>query len=101
MNAEIGSFQQDKDESPASLKRGSPVVSFSVGDSAVFAYGNERDPEKAEKIALESGDVLVFGGPARMIFHGVASIIPKSAPRELIERSNLRQGRLNLTFREL
>ncbi|KAG0604183.1 hypothetical protein M758_10G151100 [Ceratodon purpureus] len=94
-------MHQDKDESSASLKRGSPVVSFSVGDSAVFAYGNERDPEKAEKIALESGDVLVFGGPARMIYHGVASILPKSAPKELIEKSNLRQGRLNLTFREL
>lgn len=93
-------FRQDKDESSASLKRGSPVVSFSVGDTAVFTYGQDRDPDKAEKIALESGDILVFGGPARMIFHGVTSILPKSAPRELLDKSNLRPGRLNLTFRE-
>jgi len=94
-------IHQDKDESAASLKRGAPVVSFSVGDSAIFCYGQERDPEKAEQVALESGDVLIFGGPARMIFHGVTSILPKSAPKELIDKSNLRQGRLNLTFREL
>lgn len=100
LTSAIGTYQ-DKDESAASLKRGSPVVSFSVGDSGIFAYGKERDPQKAEKISLESGDVLIFGGPSRMIFHGVESIIPKSAPKELIDKTNIKQGRLNLTFREL
>lgn len=76
-------------------------MSFSLGDSAEFCYGKERDLEKAEKVTLESGDVLVFGGPARMIFHGVTRIIPKSAPKELVNKTNLRPGRLNLTFREL
>lgn len=94
-------FPQDKDESSDSLKRGIPVVSFSIGDSAEFCYGKERDLEKSEKVLLESGDILVFGGPARMIFHSVTSIIPKSAPKELIDRTNLRPGRLNLTFRAL
>jgi alkylated DNA repair dioxygenase AlkB len=92
---------QDKDECAESLQRGAPVVSFSVGDSAEFCYGKERELTKAEKVILDSGDVLIFGGPSRMLFHGVTRIIPKSAPKELLERTNLRPGRLNLTFREL
>ncbi len=49
---------------------------------------------------LESGDLLVFGGPARMIFHSVAKIHPNTAPPELIRATGLRPGRLNLTFRQ-
>lgn len=91
---------QDRDESRDSLRKGLPVVSFSVGDSAEFLYGDERDPEKAEKVVLESGDVLIFGGESRLVFHGVSYIIPNSAPRELLEATGLRPGRLNLTFRQ-
>ena len=77
-----------------------PVVSFSIGDAAEFLYGDQRDVELAKKITLESGDVLIFGGKSRHIFHGVASIKPDTAPKPLLEASNLRPGRLNLTFRE-
>lgn len=56
--------------------------------------------EKAEKVLLESGDVLIFGGDSRHIFHGVSSIIPKSAPWALRDNTMLRPGRLNLTFRQ-
>ncbi|OAE30814.1 hypothetical protein AXG93_857s1170 [Marchantia polymorpha subsp. ruderalis] len=93
-------MHQDKDESPESLKRGSPVVSFSVGDSAEFLYGSDNNVETAEKLVLDSGDVLIFGGPSRMIYHGVSKIIRGSAPESLLQKSNLRPGRLNLTFRE-
>ncbi|KAL3839218.1 hypothetical protein ACJIZ3_023809 [Penstemon smallii] len=93
-------LHQDKDESPESLRKGLPVVSFSIGDSAEFLYGDERDIEKAEKVLLESGDVLIFGGKSRHIFHGVSSIIPDTTPKALEEETNLRPGRLNLTFRE-
>ncbi|KAK4284286.1 hypothetical protein QN277_001140 [Acacia crassicarpa] len=93
-------LHQDRDESRDSLHRGLPVVSFSVGDSAEFLYGEERDLEKAEKVVLESGDVLIFGGKSRFVFHGVSCIIPNSAPRELLEATGLRPGRLNLTFRQ-
>ncbi|XP_028769491.1 uncharacterized protein LOC114726940 [Neltuma alba] len=93
-------LHQDRDESRESLRRGLPVVSFSVGDSAEFLYGDERDVEKAEKVLLESGDVLIFGGESRLVFHGVSCIIPNSAPRELLEATGLRPGRLNLTFRQ-
>jgi alkylated DNA repair dioxygenase AlkB len=77
-----------------------PVVSFSVGDSAEFLYGDQRDVNKADKVVLESGDVLIFGGKSRHLFHGVTSVIPNSAPKALIEETRLRPGRLNLTFRQ-
>ena len=48
-------------------------------------------------VVFDSGDVLVFGGPARMVYHGVSKILPNRRPRGLV----LAPGRLNLTFREL
>ncbi|KAF7843636.1 Alkylated DNA repair protein AlkB [Senna tora] len=93
-------LHQDKDESEESLRQGLPVVSFSIGDSADFLYGDERDVEKAQKVVLESGDVLIFGGKSRHVFHGVTVIHPNTAPKLLLEGTNLRPGRLNLTFRQ-
>lgn len=93
-------LHQDKDESEESLRKGSPVVSFSVGDSAEFLYGDQRDVEKADKVILESGDVLIFGGKSRHVFHGIPAILPNSAPKSLLEETNLRVGRLNLTFKQ-
>jgi alkylated DNA repair dioxygenase AlkB len=92
---------QDKDESEQSIDEGLPVVSFSIGDTAEFLYGDERDVDKAKKVLLESGDVLIFGGKARNVFHGVNAIQPETAPSRLLEETNLRKpGRLNLTFRQ-
>ncbi|KAI3826089.1 hypothetical protein L1987_00131 [Smallanthus sonchifolius] len=92
-------LHQDKDESDASLKKGLPVVSFSIGDSAEFLYGETRSIDEADKVTLESGDVLIFGGKSRLIYHGVPSIVPDSAPTSLMEATDMRAGRLNLTFR--
>jgi alkylated DNA repair dioxygenase AlkB len=91
---------QDRDESRESLRKGLPVVSFSIGDSAEFLYGDQRNIEKAENVFLESGDVLIFGGESRHVYHGVSSIIPNSAPEELLQDTCLCPGRLNLTFRK-
>lgn len=91
---------QDKDESAESLRKGCPVVSFSIGDSAEFAYGQQRDLLSAKKVLLESGDVLIFGGLSRMIFHGITRVISDTSPRWLSQTTNLRPGRLNLTFRQ-
>ncbi|CAK7356475.1 unnamed protein product [Dovyalis caffra] len=63
-------LHQDKDESQDSLRKGLPVVSFSIGDAGDFLFGDQRDVEKAKNVLLESGDVLVFGGKSRHIFHG-------------------------------
>ncbi|XP_073289202.1 DNA N(6)-methyladenine demethylase ALKBH1D-like [Primulina huaijiensis] len=93
-------LHQDRDESYDSLRKGLPVVSVSVGDSAEFLFGNQRDVDKADNILLESGDVLIFGGESRHIFHGVTNIVPRTAPLELLEKTGLRPGRLNLTFRK-
>lgn len=93
-------LHQDRDESEESILKGLPVVSFSIGDSADFLYGDGRDENMAHKVFLESGDVLIFGGKSRRIFHGVPRISPNTGPKRLLEESNLRPGRLNLTFRK-
>lgn len=88
-------LHQDKDESPESIAQGFPVVSFSIGDAARFLFGGLRRRDPVDKILLESGDVFVFGGPARLRYHGVTGIQPGSAPAGLPF-----EGRLNLTFRK-
>jgi DNA alkylation damage repair protein AlkB len=88
-------LHQDKDESAASLAAGLPVVSVSVGDTARFLFGGTRRRDPVESILLESGDVFVFGGAARLRYHGVARIIPATAPASL-----KLDGRFNLTFRQ-
>ncbi|PKA67131.1 alkylated DNA repair protein [Apostasia shenzhenica] len=91
---------QDIDESRESIEKGLPVVSFSIGDTAEFLYGNGRDADGAKKVLLESGDVLIFGGKSRLIYHGVSCIKPNSSPERLTDEAKLRPGRLNLTFRQ-
>lgn len=88
-------LHQDKDESPASLARGAPVVSISIGDTALFQIGGLRRKDPVETIPLESGDAFVFGGPSRLRYHGVKRIVPGTAPEGVGF-----EGRLNLTFRE-
>jgi DNA oxidative demethylase len=87
-------LHQDKDESPESIAAGVPVVSISIGDTARFLFGGTKRKEPVEAIPLESGDAFVFGGPARLRYHGVSRIVAGTAPREL-ELT----GRLNLTLR--
>ena len=100
MTANDFDSMQDWNESQESLAKGLPVVSFSIGDKADFLYGDQRDVDKADKVVLESGDVLIFGGKSRHIFHGVTAIHPNGTPKSLLEETKLRPGRLNLTFRQ-
>jgi DNA alkylation damage repair protein AlkB len=88
-------LHQDKDEGAASLAAGLPVVSVSLGDTARFLFGGTRRRDAVESIFLESGDVFVFGGPARLRYHGVTRILPATAPSALAL-----EGRFNLTFRQ-
>jgi len=88
-------LHQDKDESPHSLTEGLPVISLSIGDTALFLFGGLRRRDPIEKIPLESGDAFVFGGPARLRHHGVSRVLPGTAPLGLPF-----EGRLNLTFRK-
>ncbi|XP_076929816.1 DNA N(6)-methyladenine demethylase ALKBH1C-like [Bidens hawaiensis] len=93
-------LHQDRDESPYSIRRGLPVVSFSIGDTSEFLFGHSRDEDKLKNVLLESGDILIFGGRSRLIFHGVRTIFPNSAPPSLLQKLKLKPGRLNLTFRQ-
>ncbi len=88
-------LHQDKDESRASIEAGLPVVSMSLGDTARFLFGGLKRRDPVEPILLESGDAFVFGGPARLRYHGVSRLVPRTAPPEL----GL-EGRFNLTFRK-
>jgi alkylated DNA repair protein (DNA oxidative demethylase) len=88
-------LHQDRDESAESIAEGAPVVSFSIGDTARFLFGGLRRRDPVEQILLESGDAFVFGGEARLRYHGVSRILPGTAPPGLSF-----EGRLNLTFRK-
>jgi alkylated DNA repair protein (DNA oxidative demethylase) len=70
-------------------------VSISVGDTAHFRFGGLRRRDPVATLSLHSGDAFVFGGPARLCYHGVARIVPGTAPAGLGF-----EGRVNLTFRE-
>jgi len=88
-------LHQDKDESERSLAAGVPVVSVSVGDTARFLFGGTRRRDPVEALRLESGDAFVFGGPARLRYHGVSRIVPGTAPPAVGLT-----GRFNLTLRQ-
>jgi alkylated DNA repair protein (DNA oxidative demethylase) len=70
-----------------------PVLSISLGDSALFRMGGPARKDRTLSIKLESGDVVVFGGPARLAYHGIDRIYPGTS-RLLPEG-----GRINLTLR--
>ncbi len=69
-----------------------PIVSVSLGLPAVFLFGGLRRSDRPRRIRLESGDVVVWGGPTRLVFHGVERLADGDHP--LTGRC-----RINLTFR--
>lgn len=71
-----------------------PVVSLSLGDTAVFRIGGDTRKGPTRSIKLKSGDAIVLGGPARRAYHGVDRILPGSSDL-------LKSGRLNLTMRRV
>jgi len=88
-------LHQDKDESPATIEAGIPVVSVSLGDSAKFLIGGLKRKDLLKRFVLKSGDAIVMGGPSRLRYHGVSGLLEGTAPRELHF-----EGRVNLTFRQ-
>jgi len=83
------SLHQDKDEGDLSA----PIVSVSLGLPATFLWGGLQRSARPEKRALRHGDVLVWGGPDRLRFHGVSPI--KHGNHPLTGAS-----RINITFRK-
>jgi DNA oxidative demethylase len=72
-----------------------PVVSVSLGDDALFRFGGATRKGPTQSIMLSSGDVLVFGGPARLMFHGIDRVVGGSST--LLPDG----GRINLTLRRV
>ena len=83
------SLHQDKDEGDFSA----PIVSVSLGVPAVFLFGGLKRSDKARRVPLQHGDVAVWGGPSRLVFHGVSPLKEGHHPL-------LGAHRINLTFRK-
>jgi len=83
------SLHQDKDERDYSQ----PVVSVSLGLPATFQFGGMKRSDRPLKVPVQHGDVVVWGGPSRLVFHGVLAL--KDGEHPLVGRR-----RLNLTFRK-
>ena len=83
------SLHQDKDEQDFAA----PIVSVSLGLPAVFLFGGQKRADKPRRYRLEHGDVVVWGGPSRLFFHGVAPLADG-------EHALMGRQRINLTFRK-
>jgi DNA oxidative demethylase len=83
------SLHQDKNESDF----GMPIVSVSLGIPAVFLFGGLKRSDRPRRLELSHGDVVVWGGPARLRYHGVMPLQDGRHP--LVGRH-----RINLTFRK-
>lgn len=81
-------LHQDRDERDFTQ----PIVSVSLGLPAVFLFGGLVRGDRTSKVPLQHGDVVVWGGPSRLCFHGIR-------PLRDGEHSQLGRRRFNLTFR--
>lgn len=84
------SLHQDKDE----LDLTAPIVSVSLGLPATFLFGGSRRSDPTQRVRLEHGDVVVWGGPSRLVYHGVLALAEGDHPL-------LGRQRVNLTFRRV
>jgi DNA oxidative demethylase len=84
------SLHRDRDEKDA----WAPIVSVSLGLPAVFLWGGKRRSDPLRRLRLESGDIAVWGGPARFVYHGVAPVQDGQHPLT-------GSTRINLTFRKV
>jgi DNA oxidative demethylase len=89
-SAKMG-LHQDRDEEDLDA----PVLSLSLGDSAMFRIGAVTKGGCTTGVRLESGDALVFGGPARLAWHGITRIFAGTST--LLSQG----GRINLTLRRV
>ena len=86
--AQMG-LHQDRDEADFTV----PVLSISLGDTAIFRVGGHSRRDPTRSVRLASGDVCILGGEARLAFHGIDRILPGSS--QVVPGG----GRLNLTLR--
>jgi alkylated DNA repair protein (DNA oxidative demethylase) len=85
-NAKMG-LHQDNDEADFSY----PVLSISIGASALFKIGGLKRQDKTHSLKLNNGDLIIMGGNSRLIYHGISKIYANEKYPE----------RINLTFRKV
>lgn len=92
-------MHQDKSESAEMIEAGSPIVTISLGDTAIFRLGNTSHPGSPyQDFELRSGDLLVMSGFSRLAYHSVLKILPDTRPPDV----NLpNPGRVSLTLRQV
>lgn len=89
-------LHQDRDEDSDA-----PVVSLSLGDACTFRFGTpEHRGRPYTDVRLESGDLVVFGGPSRLAFHGVPKVFDGTAPAWCADVLGGVPGRVNITMRQ-
>jgi DNA oxidative demethylase len=95
-------MHQDRSETAAVRERGSPVVTFCLGQMAcVFRFGNRENKNKpCPDIVLEPGDVFAFGDDSRMNYHSVVKLISQSYPNPLLEIPGMPDERISISLRE-
>lgn len=84
-------LHRDRDEAALDV----PVLSVSLGDDAVFRIGGTARRGRTQSLRLRSGDIVAFGGPARLAFHGVDRVIAGTS--QIVSGG----GRLNFTLRRV
>jgi DNA oxidative demethylase len=89
-SAKMG-LHQDRDEQDLAA----PVVSISLGDTALFRLGGTTRGGKTQSVKLESGDVFIFGGESRLCYHGIDRIYAGTST--LLKDG----GRINVTMRRV
>ena len=83
------SLHQDRDEQDFTA----PIVSVSLGLPAIFLFGGLKRSDKPRRFRLDHGDIVVWGGPSRLFFHGIAPLADGEHPI-------MGRQRINLTFRK-
>jgi alkylated DNA repair protein (DNA oxidative demethylase) len=82
-------LHRDEDEADFSA----PILSVSLGDTAIFRIGGLKRRDPTQSVELRSGDVLLMGGESRLRYHGIDRVLAGTS--DLLEEG----GRLNLTMR--
>lgn len=82
-------LHRDEDEKDFSA----PILSISLGDSAIFKLGGSKRGGPTQSIKLDSGDALIMAGPARLHYHGISRVLGGTS--SLLQEG----GRINLTLR--
>ena len=112
--AGVVNFYQDRDSLTAHVDQSevdahSPLVSISLGESAMFLVGGTSRDDPPVSLLLQSGDAVIMSGPSRRVFHGVPRVLQDSMPWALLDgwdasdlmKQFIRGTRININVRQV